>query len=151
MGPVICDLDMGHHHLIWVTLTGDLDIGSLWPNWVKMVFDFDMGNYMTNLGHLDLWPRYGTWAHRTDSTISGLKTNLNLSPSYSISLISSHLSLNHKGCSATTDDFATSLFWPDLMNGRHGHTTAVCVSLQWPGGLRVVRLPAGSWHGLPRW
>ena len=29
-------------------------------------------------------------------------------------------------------------FWPDLMNGRHGHTTAVC-----SGSLRVVRLPAG--------
>ena len=42
-------------------------------------------------------------------------------------------------------------FWPDLMNGRHDHTTAVCVSLQWSGGLRVVRLPSGSWHGLPRW
>ena len=41
-------------------------------------------------------------------------------------------------------------FWPDLMNGRHDHTTAVCVSLRW-SGLRVVQLPAGSWHGLPRW
>ena len=36
-------------------------------------------------------------------------------------------------------------FWPDPMNGRHDHTTAVCVSLPWSGGLRVVRLPAGSW------
>ena len=42
-------------------------------------------------------------------------------------------------------------FWPDLMNGRHDHTTAVCVSLRWSGGLRVVRLPVGSWHRLPRW
>ena len=42
-------------------------------------------------------------------------------------------------------------FWPDLMNGRHEHTTAVCVSLRWSGGLRVVRLPDGSWHGLLRW
>ena len=42
-------------------------------------------------------------------------------------------------------------FWPDLMNRRHAHTTAVCVSLRRSGGLRVVRLPAGSWHGLPRW
>ena len=42
-------------------------------------------------------------------------------------------------------------FWPDLMNGRHDHTTAVCVSLRWSGGLCVVRLPAGSSHGLPRW
>ena len=30
-------------------------------------------------------------------------------------------------------------FWPDLMNGRHDHTTAVCVSLRW-SGLRVVRI-----------
>ena len=43
----------------------------------------------------------------------------------------------------------TRWFWPDLMNGRHVHTTAVCVSLRWSGGLRVVRLPAGSWYGLP--
>ena len=42
-------------------------------------------------------------------------------------------------------------FWPDLMNGRHDHTTAVCVSLLWSGGLCVVWLPAGSWHGLPHW
>ena len=35
-------------------------------------------------------------------------------------------------------------FWLDLMNGRHDHTTAVCVSLQWSGGLRVVWLLAGS-------
>ena len=41
-------------------------------------------------------------------------------------------------------------FWPDLMNGRHDHITAVCVSLR-SSGLHVVRLPAGSWHGLPRW
>ena len=42
-------------------------------------------------------------------------------------------------------------FWPDLMNGRHDHTSAVCISLQWSGGRHVVWLPAGSWHGLPRW
>ena len=37
---------------------------------------------------------------------------------------------------------------PDLMNGRHEHTTAVCVSLRRSGGLRMVRLPAGSSHRL---
>ena len=52
--------------------------------------------------------------------------------------------------------FALSLclaiwFWPDLMNGKHDHTTAVCVSLRWSGGLREVKLLAGSWHRLPRW
>ena len=41
-------------------------------------------------------------------------------------------------------------FWPDLINGRHDHTTAVCVSLRWSRGLHVVWLPPGSWHGLPR-
>ena len=40
-------------------------------------------------------------------------------------------------------------FWPDMMNGRHDHTAAVCVYLRSSGGHRVVRLPAGSWHGLP--
>ena len=39
--------------------------------------------------------------------------------------------------------------WPDLMNGRHDHATAVCVCIRWSGRLRVVTLPAGSWHGLP--
>ena len=42
-------------------------------------------------------------------------------------------------------------FSPDLMNGRHVHTTAVCVSFRWSGDLCVVRLPAGSWHRLPCW
>ena len=40
-------------------------------------------------------------------------------------------------------------FWLDLMNGRHDHTTALCISLRWSGGLCVVWLPAGSWHRLP--
>ena len=30
-------------------------------------------------------------------------------------------------------------FWPDLMNGKHDHSTAVCVSLRSSGGLRVVQ------------
>ena len=42
-------------------------------------------------------------------------------------------------------------FWPDLINGRHEHTTAVYVSLRWSSGLHVVRLLAGSWHRLPHW
>ena len=42
-------------------------------------------------------------------------------------------------------------YWSDLMIWRHDHTNAVCVSLRSSGGLRVVQLPAGSWHGLPRW
>ena len=45
----------------------------------------------------------------------------------------------------------TRWFWPDLMNGRLNHTTAVCISLRRSGGLGVVQLPVGSWHGSPRW
>ena len=39
-------------------------------------------------------------------------------------------------------------FWPDLMNGRHVHTISVCISFWW-SSLRVVQLPAESWHTLP--
>ena len=42
-------------------------------------------------------------------------------------------------------------FWPDLMSERHVHTTSVCASLRWSESLYMVRLPAGSWHELPRW
>ena len=42
-------------------------------------------------------------------------------------------------------------FWPDLMNGKRDHTTAVCVSLRSSGDLRLVPLPAGAWHRLPHW
>ena len=42
-------------------------------------------------------------------------------------------------------------FWPDLMNGKHYRTTAVCVSLRSLEGLRVVQLSAGSWHRLPHY
>ena len=75
--------------------------------------------------------------------------------------LSSHLSLNREGRWGTINDFATSFlhfslfstalwdlansrlvffplslclarwFWPDLINGRHDHTTAVSVSLRW--------------------
>ena len=34
--------------------------------------------------------------------------------------------------------------WPDLMNDRHVHTTAVCVSLQWSGGLQNCLLDLGK-------
>ena len=42
-------------------------------------------------------------------------------------------------------------FWPVLMNGKHDHTTAVCVLLRSSGNLHVVQLHAGSWQRLPRW
>ena len=63
-------------------------------------------------------------------------------------------------CCLPTSSFACLVFFPlslclarwfrpDLINGRHVFTTAVCVSLRW-SGLRVVRLLAGYWHGLLR-
>ena len=42
-------------------------------------------------------------------------------------------------------------FWPDLIDGKHDHTTAVCISLQWSGAPFVIWLPAGSWYRLPHW
>ena len=42
-------------------------------------------------------------------------------------------------------------FWPDLMNRRHVNTASVCISVQWSGGLHVVRLPAGSRPSHPCW
>ena len=42
-------------------------------------------------------------------------------------------------------------FWQDLVDGRHDHTTAICISLRWSRGLHVVWLPAGPLHWLPRW
>ena len=42
-------------------------------------------------------------------------------------------------------------FRPDLMNGKHVRNTAVCASLRWSGGLRVVQFPIGFWRGLPLW
>ena len=38
-----------------------------------------------------------------------------------------------------------------VLDKSDGRETAVCVSLRSSGGLRVVQLPAGSWHGLHRW
>ena len=42
-------------------------------------------------------------------------------------------------------------FWPDLMNGRHVHTTSVCISKPWSGGLHVVQLSVGSLDRLIGW
>ena len=71
-------------------------------------------------------------------------------------------SLSISWCCLLTSSFVRLVFfplslclagwlWPDLMNGKHDHTTAVCVFLRSSGDLHVVQLPAGSWHGLPRW
>ena len=63
-----------------------------------------------------------------------------LPTSFSVCLVSFPISLS-----------LANWIWQNLMNGRYDHTTAVFVSLRRSGGLRLIRLPAGSWHGLPRW
>ena len=65
-------------------------------------------------------------------------------------MLSSHLFLCLP-CLSTLSLCLARWFLPVLMNGRHVHTTAACVSLRRSGGLRVVRSLAGSWQGLPRW
>ena len=41
-------------------------------------------------------------------------------------------------CSLPPSPCLSRWFWPDLMNGRHVHTTPVCVSLRRLGGLRGI-------------
>ena len=96
----------------------------------------------------------GCWGTTDDFTTSFLHFSLFSSPLPSgtcrtpgLSILSCCLPTSSSVCLVF---FPLSLclarrFWPDPMNGRHDHTTAVCVSLPWSGGLRVVRLPAGSW------
>ena len=66
-------------------------------------------------------------------------------------MLSSHLFLCRLSCLLPpfTVPCKTVLARPD--EREIDHTTAVCVSLRSSGGLRVVQLPARSWHGLPRW
>ena len=73
----------------------------------------------------------------------------NSSPVYSL-MLSSHL-FPCLPCLLFPFTVPCKIVLPDLMNGRYDHTTAGCVSLLSSGGLRVVHLPNGSWHGLPRW
>ena len=106
--------------------------------------------------HLSL-NREGRWGTRDDFTTSFLHSSLFSTALWD--LANSRPSIP-RCCLPTSSSvcpvfFPLSLclarwFWSNLMNGRHDHTTAVYVYVQWSGGLRVVRLPAGSWHGLPR-
>ena len=55
-------------------------------------------------------------------------------------------------CCLPTSSFVRLVFFPlSLCLARWFYTTAVCVFLRSSGDLHVVLLPAGSWHGLPRW
>ena len=122
------------------------------------------GNAVTFTSFIFTYPltaggRWGT-THRT-STTSSLHFSLfttalwnlaNPRPVHSL-MLSSHLFFFLSFFSVCLAFFPLSLsvakrFWQDLMNGRQVHTTVVCVSLRWSGGLRTVRLPAGSWHRL---
>ena len=86
-------------------------------------------HFATNVLHFS---RFSTalWDLANSKSVHSLMLSSNL---FSVCLVFFPLSL----CPARW-------FQPDLMNGRHDHTTAVFVSLRWSGGLRVVRLPAGS-------
>ena len=108
--------------------------------------------------HLHLYlDREGRWGSTDDLTTSflhffpvlstALLDMANPRPGHSLVLI---LSCSSVGLVFFTLSVCLARwFWQDLMTGRHVHTTSAYVSLQWPG-LCVVRLPAGSWHGLPR-
>ena len=102
--------------------------------------------------------REGRWGTTDDFTTSLLLSSLfsaalwdlaNSRPAHFL-MLSSHLFFCLP-CLLSLSLCLARWFWPDLMNRRHVHTTAVCVSLRWSGALRVVRLPAGSWHGHPCW
>ena len=123
-----------------------------------------------NYHHHQFLNREGRWGTTDDFATSFLHSSLfstalwdlaNSRPVHSL-MLSSHLFLCLPcHCLPTSSSvcpvfFPLSLclakwFWSDLMNGRHDHTNAVSISLPWSGGLHVVRLPAGSWHILPRW
>ena len=101
-----------------------------------------------NLSHLSL-NREGRWVTTDDFAASFLHFSLfftalwdltNSGPVHSL-MLSFYLFLSA---------LSSSSFHCALQDG-FGHTTAVCVSLRRSGDLRVVRLPARSWHGLPRW
>ena len=102
--------------------------------------------------------RDGRWGTTDDFATSFLHFSLfntalwdlpNSRPVHSL-MLSSHLFLCPP-CLLPPFTVPCKMVWPDLMNGKHDHTTAVRVFLRSSGDLHVVQLPAGSWHGLPRW
>ena len=102
--------------------------------------------------------RKGRWGTTDDFSTSFLHLSLfstalwdlpNSRPVHS-PMLSSHIFLCPP-CLLPPFSVPSRWFWPDLMKGKHDHTTAVCVSFRSSGDLHVVQWPAGSWHGLPRW
>ena len=82
--------------------------------------------------------REGRWGTTDDFATSFLHFSLlstalwhlpNSRPVHSL-MLSSHLFLCPP-CLLPPFTVPCKMVWPDLMNGRHNHTTAVCVSLRW--------------------
>ena len=121
------------------------------------VFNYDEADQLFTFLHRSL-NREGRWGTEDDFTTSFLHSSL--SSTALLDLANSRHAI--RWCRLPTSFYVCLVFfpltlrlavwfWPDLINGRHDHTTAVCVSLRWSGGLHRVRLPAGAWYGLPRW
>ena len=145
-----------------------MNISTAWPysyvhtkvEWIRLVsYKMTSHKWTVLRDHYDLsLNREGRWGTADNFATSFLHFSLfstalwdlpNSRPVHSL-MLSSHLFL----CLPSLLPLSLCLarwFWPDLMNGKHDHTTVVCVSLRTAGGLRVVQLPAVSWHGLPRW
>ena len=155
--------------VFWIIFYLDKDPNSFFPFWTfTEVFQSMRGKAVTSVllclirsyhhHHHQFLNREGRWGTTDDFATSFLHFSLfsaalwdlpNSRPVHSL-MLSSHLFLCPP-CLLPLSLCLARWFWPDLMNGRHDHTTAVCVSLRSSEDLHVVRLPARSWHGLPRW
>ena len=96
--------------------------------------------------HHQFLNRDGRWGTTDDFATSFLHFPLfstalwdfpNSRPVHSL-MLSSHLFLCLPCLLSPLSLCLAGWFWPDLMNGRHDHTNAVCISLRWSGRLRVV-------------
>ena len=125
---------------------------AVWINCLKMYVLCSSHHHQQSLN------REGRWGTTDDFATSFLHFPCSLLPSGTCRTPG----LSIPGCCLPTSSFVRLVFfslllclarwfWPDLMNRKPDHTTAVCISSRSSGDLRVVQLPAGSWHGLPRW
>ena len=106
---------------------------------------FLFGVILTISSHLS-HNRVGRWGTTDDFATSFVHFSLfstalwDLANSRSVHcLMSSHLFLSLP-CLLPLSLCLARWFLPDLINGRHDHTTAVCVSQRWSGGFRVIQL-----------
>ena len=126
--------------------------------WVSTYILYALKYLQTHYHHHQSLNREGRWGTTDDFATSFLHFSCSLLPSgtYWTPGLSISWCCLPTSSSVCLVFFPLSLclarwFWPDLMNGKHDHTAAVCISLRSSGGLRVVQLPAGSWHRLPCW